>query len=53
MPEKLYALPESLASHIANYLASRPYAEVVKIMEALQYLQEVAPVEKEAPDAKK
>ena len=34
--EKTYALPETLVRAIGNYLAERPYREVVDLLSAMQ-----------------
>lgn len=41
--ETMYAIPQSLAQGLLNYLVQRPYAEVAPAVEALKALQPIQP----------
>lgn len=41
MSEKIFSLPESVRQAILNYLATRPYSEVVRGIDALLELKEI------------
>ncbi len=40
----VYRLPEELGQSVIQYLASRPYAEVYKLIAQLQALEEIEPI---------
>ena len=53
--EQTYSIPASLVRAIGNYLAERPYREVVELLNALQAAvtpaRDVAPADTEQKDA--
>lgn len=44
--EKEFKITESLANQLLNYLASRPYIEVARLVQALSSITEVKQEEK-------
>lgn len=50
--EKIFLLPESVLNNIIDYLASRPFKEVVGGIAALQKLQQYNPPKDDAANQK-
>lgn len=48
---KKYEIEDNMVQTIANYMATKPYKEVVILLTELSKLQEIKEVKKEAPKA--
>jgi hypothetical protein len=47
---KQFLIPESLGNELLQYLATKPYAEVYKLVGGLQRMEEYGPIEDEDLD---